>query len=278
MRCTFCATGKGGFARNLKAHEIVDQVMTVQEEFGTRVSNIGGAIVICCKTHARCKSAWYATQISCMMQLAVTALRSHQVADDWKDPDGKQSLCSAVQMCLPYSDQEVTDSTFCICSRCCSADTFEAVLRDFARNCLGNKTKCSKETMFDMATNAVFCNKNLCSTAVFMGMGEPLLNLPSVMRAHTMLNENLGVGQRHITISTVGVPNAIMKLASHNLQSTLAISIHAPNQQLREQLVPRYSTSVCFGSSVQHMWLRLCWVPCTVRVAELVFDGCQEQQ
>ena len=43
MRCTFCATGKGGFARNLKAHEIVDQVMTVQEEFGTRVSNIGEA-------------------------------------------------------------------------------------------------------------------------------------------------------------------------------------------------------------------------------------------
>lgn len=41
MRCSFCATGKGGFARNLKAHEIVDQVMTVQEEFGRRVSNIG---------------------------------------------------------------------------------------------------------------------------------------------------------------------------------------------------------------------------------------------
>lgn len=41
MRCSFCATGKGGFARNLKAHEIVDQVMTVQEEFGSRVSNIG---------------------------------------------------------------------------------------------------------------------------------------------------------------------------------------------------------------------------------------------
>ena len=41
MRCSFCATGKGGFARNLKAHEIVDQVLTVQEEFGTRVSNVG---------------------------------------------------------------------------------------------------------------------------------------------------------------------------------------------------------------------------------------------
>ena len=41
MRCTFCATGKGGFARNLQAHEIIDQVMTVQERFGTRVSNVG---------------------------------------------------------------------------------------------------------------------------------------------------------------------------------------------------------------------------------------------
>lgn len=41
MRCTFCATGKGGFARNLAAHEIVDQVLTVQEQFGQRVSNIG---------------------------------------------------------------------------------------------------------------------------------------------------------------------------------------------------------------------------------------------
>ena len=41
MRCTFCATGKGGFARNLLAHEIVDQVLAVQEHFKRRVSNIG---------------------------------------------------------------------------------------------------------------------------------------------------------------------------------------------------------------------------------------------
>lgn len=40
MRCSFCATGKGGFFRNLMPHEIMDQVMTVQEEFGQRVSNI----------------------------------------------------------------------------------------------------------------------------------------------------------------------------------------------------------------------------------------------
>ncbi|EFN52752.1 hypothetical protein CHLNCDRAFT_36696 [Chlorella variabilis] len=113
MRCTFCATGKGGFARNLLPHEIVDQVLTVQEEFGQRVSNI-----------------------------------------------------------------------------------------------------------------------------VFMGMGEPLLNLPSVLRAHEILNKDVGVGARHITISTVGVPNAIRRMARLQLQSTLAVSIHAPSQALRETIVP----------------------------------------
>lgn len=41
MRCTFCATGKGGFARNLAPHEIMDQALTVQEQFGRRVSNVG---------------------------------------------------------------------------------------------------------------------------------------------------------------------------------------------------------------------------------------------
>lgn len=45
MRCTFCATGKGGFARNLLPHEIVDQVLTVQEQFG-QVGRTGRAAVI----------------------------------------------------------------------------------------------------------------------------------------------------------------------------------------------------------------------------------------
>jgi 23S rRNA (adenine2503-C2)-methyltransferase len=41
MRCTFCATGKGGFARNLQAHEIIDQVMTIEETFQQRPTNVG---------------------------------------------------------------------------------------------------------------------------------------------------------------------------------------------------------------------------------------------
>lgn len=69
-------------------------------------------------------------------------------------------------------------------------------------------------------------------------MGEPLLNLPSVLAAHAALTSDLGIGARKITVSTVGVPNAIARLAAARLQSTLAVSIHAPTQALRESIVP----------------------------------------
>jgi 23S rRNA (adenine2503-C2)-methyltransferase len=71
-----------------------------------------------------------------------------------------------------------------------------------------------------------------------MGMGEPLLNIPAVVTAATYMKEQMGMSGRAITISTVGMPNAIRKLAEHQLTATLAVSIHAPNQELREQLIP----------------------------------------
>ena len=46
MRCTFCATGKGGFARNLMPHEIIDQLLTVQENFGEKINNIGTVLAL----------------------------------------------------------------------------------------------------------------------------------------------------------------------------------------------------------------------------------------
>ncbi len=113
MACDFCATGKSGFTRNLQRHEIVDQVLTVQEDFQQRVSNI-----------------------------------------------------------------------------------------------------------------------------VFMGMGEPLLNVEQVLGAVRSLNEDIGIGKRSITVSTVGIPGRIRRLAKHQLQATLAVSLHASNQPLREQLIP----------------------------------------
>jgi len=113
MACDFCATGKGGFNRNLARHEIIDQVLTVQEDFQQRVSNV-----------------------------------------------------------------------------------------------------------------------------VFMGMGEPLLNLEAVLDAVQSLNQDIGIGQRSITISTVGIPGRIRRLAQSKLQVTLAVSLHASNQALRAQLIP----------------------------------------
>jgi 23S rRNA (adenine2503-C2)-methyltransferase len=113
MACDFCATGKGGFVRNLTTAEIVDQVLTVQADFQQRVSNV-----------------------------------------------------------------------------------------------------------------------------VFMGMGEPLLNTENVVAALRCLNQDVGIGQRTMTVSTVGIPDRIRKLAASQLRATLAVSLHASNQALREQLIP----------------------------------------
>ncbi|MBX9258630.1 23S rRNA (adenine(2503)-C(2))-methyltransferase RlmN [Desmonostoc muscorum CCALA 125] len=113
MACDFCATGKGGYKRNLAVHEIVDQVLTVQEDFQQRVTNV-----------------------------------------------------------------------------------------------------------------------------VFMGLGEPLLNTENVLAALRTLNQDVGIGQRSLTVSTVGIRDRIRQFAQHHLQITLAVSLHAPNQELREKLIP----------------------------------------
>ncbi|MER3455451.1 MAG: 23S rRNA (adenine(2503)-C(2))-methyltransferase RlmN [candidate division GAL15 bacterium] len=75
---------------------------------------------------------------------------------------------------------------------------------------------------------------------VFMGMGEPLANLDATVRAVRLLNAPYGlrVGIRRITVSTVGLVPQIRRLAQMNLGCTLAVSLHAPDDDLRTQLVP----------------------------------------
>ncbi len=77
---------------------------------------------------------------------------------------------------------------------------------------------------------------------VFMGMGEPLANYNPVMQAiRTMLAEQpngLGMSARNITVSTVGLVPAIQKLADEDLPITFALSLHAPDDELRDELVP----------------------------------------
>jgi 23S rRNA (adenine2503-C2)-methyltransferase len=76
------------------------------------------------------------------------------------------------------------------------------------------------------------------SNVVLMGMGEPLLNLKAVIPAVRTMIDRLGIGARKITISTVGVPRAIGRLAAEGWQVGLAVSLHAPTQALRESIVP----------------------------------------
>jgi 23S rRNA (adenine2503-C2)-methyltransferase len=80
------------------------------------------------------------------------------------------------------------------------------------------------------------------SNVVFMGMGEPLANYANVLSAVRRLTdpvpEGMGISQRSITVSTVGLVPAIKRLAAESLSVTLAVSLHAPDNELRDTLVP----------------------------------------
>ncbi len=73
---------------------------------------------------------------------------------------------------------------------------------------------------------------------VFMGMGEPLLNFDNLAKALRLLNREVGIGVRRMTVSTVGIVQGIRKLAQLGMQINLAVSLHAPNDELRARLIP----------------------------------------
>lgn len=79
------------------------------------------------------------------------------------------------------------------------------------------------------------------SNIVFMGMGEPLANYARVMQAVRVMTDKqhgLGMSARGITVSTVGLVPAIIKLADEDVPVTFALSLHAPDDQLRDELIP----------------------------------------
>ena len=78
------------------------------------------------------------------------------------------------------------------------------------------------------------------TNVVFMGMGEPFVNYDAVWEAVRKMTDprGFGLGARHITISTVGIVNGIEKMAKEDLQVSLAVSLHAPTDELRNKLVP----------------------------------------
>jgi 23S rRNA (adenine2503-C2)-methyltransferase len=91
---------------------------------------------------------------------------------------------------------------------------------------------------------------------VFMGMGEPLANYDSVLAAVRRIVGDIGIGARHVTISTVGVVPGIKRLAAEPLQVNLAVSLHAANDQLRNSLVPlgrRYPIESLMGACADYV-------------------------
>jgi len=83
------------------------------------------------------------------------------------------------------------------------------------------------------------------TNVVFMGMGEPLANYDATVTAVRALIDpaRFGLSARHITVSTIGLPRQIRRLAREDLPVTLAISLHAPNDALRQQLIPAAETT-----------------------------------
>lgn len=93
-----------------------------------------------------------------------------------------------------------------------------------------------------LAAGAVPGGTGRVSNIVFMGMGEPLANYRAVATVCRRLNapspEGFGIGARHITVSTVGLAPAVRRLIAEEIPLTLAVSLHAPDDELRDELVP----------------------------------------
>lgn len=109
-------------------------------------------------------------------------------------------------------------------------------MRGFARNLTSGEIL---EQVVRVSTEATHAGGRL-SNVVFMGIGEPLANYDAVLAAIRTINApwGLDIGARKITVSTVGLPENIRRLAGEGLQLNLALSLHAPTDGLRRDLIP----------------------------------------
>ena len=97
------------------------------------------------------------------------------------------------------------------------------------------------------------------SNIVFMGMGEPLANVDRVLGAVGRIHGDLGLSARHLTISTVGIVPGIRRLAAEPLPVNLAVSLHAANDTLRDELVPinrRYPLAELYAACEEYLTVK----------------------
>lgn len=135
--------------------------------------------------------------------------------------DGRHSICISSQAGCPLK-----------CSFCATGEA------GFFRN-LTAEEMCDQIYYF-AAKLAQETPSQHITNIVYMGMGEPFLNYDAVMQSVRYLNDPLyfNIGARHITLSTSGIVPSIQQLADEKLQVNLAVSLHAPNQKLRVELMP----------------------------------------
>ncbi|MGC8697104.1 MAG: 23S rRNA (adenine(2503)-C(2))-methyltransferase RlmN [Halothiobacillus sp.] len=175
---------------------------------------------------------------------ALACIRAPKVRLDQQSSDGTRKFLlelegggSVEMVYIPEEDR----ATLCISSQvgCALACTFCSTGRQgFNRNLTTAEIVGQLWLAERMVTRAVNHNRAI-SNVVFMGMGEPLLNFEAVVNAATlMLDDNAyGLSRRRVTVSTSGIVPAIDRLAER-LPVALAISLHAPDDALRDVLVP----------------------------------------
>ena len=111
----------------------------------------------------------------------------------------------------------------------------------FCASTLGGLVRCLEPS--EMLDQVLFAQKDMgirISNIVLMGIGEPLDNFDSVLRFLQLVNspQGLQIGMRHISLSTCGLVEKVDKLAEYNLQLTLSVSLHAPDDETRSRIMP----------------------------------------
>jgi 23S rRNA (adenine2503-C2)-methyltransferase len=94
------------------------------------------------------------------------------------------------------------------------------------------------------------------SNVVFMGMGEPMANYDQVWKAIRRIHADVGLSARHLTLSTVGIVPGIRRMAGEDLPVNLAVSLHAANDELRDELVPinrRYPLEALYDACAHYL-------------------------
>ena len=103
---------------------------------------------------------------------------------------------------------------------------------------MGFKENLSPGEIVDQFLQLSSRSKSRVTNVVFMGMGEPFLNYKNVSKAAEVMNKKINIGSRKITISTAGIVSKIYKMADDGLPYKLAISLNAPNDEIRKKIMP----------------------------------------